>query len=301
MLEPFIITHLIFSTIQCLVGVLANGVIVVVNSTAWIKQRKMLSFDLLLCCLATSRICLQILMFYFNLALLSLIEISLPPGCFAIFMFIYQLELWLATWLSVFYCTKISPIAHPLFFWLKLRISKLLPWLILGTMLCTSLTSVLHGKYAWILFQNVWSSFLFPNATTQVRKIEEIPVLQAVFLFTELLLPLVIFLISALLLIFSLGRHTQQMISTATGARPPGLSVHISALRSFMSFLLLYVSQYMMATLAFSHIFKIRDFVFLFCLLLVGLYPSVHSIVLILGNPKLKQNAKKFLLRGKCY
>ncbi|XP_036918718.1 taste receptor type 2 member 1 [Sturnira hondurensis] len=301
MLQSLIITQLIFAAIECLVGVVANGIIVVVNSMGWIKQRKMLPFDLLLCCLAASRICLQIVIFYFNLALLSLIGTSPTGGCFVIFMFIYELELWLATWLSVFYCTKISPIAHPLFFWLKLRISKWVPWLILGTLLCTSLTSVFHRKYAWILFQNIWSSILFSNATTQVREIKEIPVLQLVFLFIELLLPLVIFLISALLLIFSLGRHTQQMTSTATGTRPPGASVHISALRSFLSFLLLYVSQYMMATLALAHIFKIKHFVFLFCLLLVGLYPSVHSIVLILGNPKLKQNAKKFLLYGKCY
>lgn len=300
MLESLVITHLIFATIQCLMGVLANGIIVVVTSTGSIKQRKMLLFDLLLCCLATSRICLQVVMFYFNLALLSLIEISLSAGCFIIFMFIYKSELWLATWLSVFYCTKVSTIAHPLFFWLKLRISKLVPWLIWGTLLCTSLTSVFHRKCAWILFQKTWSSFFFPNATTQVREIKEIPVLQLVVLVIELLLPLVIFLISVLLLIFSLGRHTRQMISTATGTRPPSVSVHISALLSFLSFLVLYVSQYMMATLVLSHIFKIRNFIFLFCLLLVGLYPSVHSIVLILGNPKLKQNAKKFLLHSKC-
>ncbi|XP_045703696.1 taste receptor type 2 member 1 [Phyllostomus hastatus] len=300
MLESLFITHLIFATIQCLMGVLANGIIVVVNSTDWIKQRKMLPFDLLLCCVATSRICLQIVIFYFNLALVSLVEIPPSGGYFVMFMFIYPLELWLATWLSVFYCTKISPITHPLFSWLKLRISKLVPWLILGTVLCTFLTSIFHRKYAWILFQKTWSSFLFPNATTQVREIKEIPVLQLVVLFIELLLPLVIFLISVLLLICSLGRHTQQMISTATGARPPSVSVHITALRSFLSFLVLYVSQYLMATLAFSHIFKIRNFIFFVCVLLVGLYPSVHSIVLIFGNPKLKQNAKKFFLHSKC-
>ncbi|XP_028366875.1 taste receptor type 2 member 1 [Phyllostomus discolor] len=300
MLESLFITHLIFATIQCLMGVLANGIIVVVNSTDWIKQRKMQPFDLLLCCVATSRICLQIVIFYFNLALVSLVEIPSSGGYFGMFMFVYPLELWLATWLSVFYCTKISPIAHPLFSWLKLRISKLVPWLILGTLLCTILTSVFHRKYAWILFQKTWSSFLFPNATTQVREIKEIPVLQLVVLFIELLLPLVIFLISVLLLICSLGRHTQQMIRAAMGTRTPGVSVNITALRSFLSFLVLYVSQYLMATLAFSHIFKIRNFIFFICALLVGLYPSVHSIVLILGNPKLKQNAKKFFLHGKC-
>ncbi|XP_054434182.1 taste receptor type 2 member 1 [Pteronotus mesoamericanus] len=297
MLESLDITHLTFAAIQCFMGVLANGIIVVVNSTDLIKQRKMLPFDLLLCCLATCRICLQLVMFHLNLAILSLIEFPPPFWYFVTFMFIYKLELWLATWLSVFYCTKISTIAHPLFFWLKLRISKLVPWLILGTVLYALLTSVLHSNYAWILSQKTWSRIVFQNATTQTK---DVPALQFAFLVIELSLPLVIFLISALLLIFSLGRHTQQMISTAAGARPPSASVHISALRSFLSFLVLYVSQYMMATLILSQIFKRRNFIFMFCMLVVGLYPSVHSIILILGNPKLKQNAKKFLLHSKC-
>ncbi|XP_006769527.1 PREDICTED: taste receptor type 2 member 1 [Myotis davidii] len=297
MLELYTIAHLIFSVIQFLVGVLANGFIVVVNGTDFIRWRKMVPFDLLLCCLATFRIGLQMVMIFINLAILSLIEFSPVPGNIIIFMFVHSSELWLATWLSVFYCAKIATIANPLFFWLKLRISKLVPWLICGTLTYTFLTSVFHRKHAWIISQKSWLGFFSQNATTQI---EDISALQFAFLLIEFVLPLFVFLISALLLIFSLGRHTQQMRSTEMGTRHPGMSVYISALLSILSFLILYLSQYMIAILGFSEIFKIKNSITLFCILLFGSYPSVHSIILILGNPKLKQNAKKFFLYSKC-
>lgn len=296
MFTLYIISHLIFSMIQFLVGVLANGFIVVVNGTGLIRQRKMVPFDLLLCCLATFRIGLQMAMILTNMAMISLIEFSPVPGNIIVFMYVHASELWLATWLSVFYCAKIATIANPLFFWLKLRISKLVPWLICGTLTYTFLSSVFHRKHAWIITQKSWFGFFSQNATTQI---EDISALQLALLFIEFTLPAFIFLISALLLIFSLGRHTQQMRSTEMGTRHPGMSVYISALLSILSFLILYLSQYMLAALSFSEIFNIKNSMTLFCILLFGSYPSAHSVILILGNPKLKQNAK-FLLYSKC-
>ncbi|KAM8819651.1 taste receptor type 2 member 1 [Rhynchonycteris naso] len=293
MLESEVITHFIFAVIQFLMGVLANGVIVVVNSVDLIKQKKMLPVDLLLCCLATSRICLQIIIFYIHLIVISWIEFSRFVENATVFTFVHQLELWFATWLSVFYCAKIATIAHPLIFWLKLRISKLVPWLIFGSLLYTSLTSVFNSKQAWIFSQKFSLGLFFQNATTPIN---ETSVLQYVLFFIDQLLPILIFLISSLLLIFSLGRHTQQIMCT----RNSRTSVHITVLLSILSFLVLYLTQYMMSLLVFSQIFKVRNFFFLFCILVLGSYPSVHSVILVLGNPKLKQNVKKFLLHSKC-
>lgn len=295
--ESHVIIHLLLTAVQVLTGVFANGIIVLVTGTDLIRGCRVLPLDLLLCCVAISRIGLQAVLFYLNLAVLSLIEFIPLPEEFVLFMFVSEVGLWFATWLSVFYCAKIAHIAHPLFFWLKLRISRLVPWLILGSLLYTSLMSVFHRKYTWILYQKVWSSFLSSNATTQVH---EIPALQLSFLVTELLLPLLIFLVSALLLLFSLGRHTQQMRSTATGSGPPNTRVHRSVLLSILSFLVLYVSQYLLGILIMFQNFKERNLAFLFAVLVADLYPCGHSIILILGNPKLKQNAKKCLLHSKC-
>uniref|UniRef100_A0A8C7BWR7 Taste receptor type 2 n=1 Tax=Neovison vison TaxID=452646 RepID=A0A8C7BWR7_NEOVI len=296
MLEFYLIIHCLFSTIQFLIGVLANGLILVVNGTELIKQRRMVPLALLLSCLATARICLQLVLFYINLAILLWIEVPLLIENFLIFLFVNELGLWFASWLGVFYCAKIAPIAHPLFFWLKMRISKLVPWLILGSLLYTSAPSIFYNKHAWVFSQQVFLGFFSPNTTTQFK---EKSALQMAFL-VRLSLPLLIFLASALLLIFSLGRHTWQMRSTAMGTRVPSTGVHVRSLLSVLSFLVLCVSHYMTAVLLSSQIFKLRSLMFLFCVWVFGSFPSGHSMILILGSPKLKQNAKKLLLHGKC-
>lgn len=296
MLETYLFVYLLSAVIQLLVGVLANGIIVVVNGTGLIKQRKMIPLDLLLSCLAISRICLQLVIFCINLNVLSLTEFTIFPDNFAIFTFVNELGLWFAAWLSVFYCAKIACIAHPLFFWLKMRIAKLVPWLIFGSLLYASIISVLHSKHTRILFQKIWLDLFSNNTTAQIR---ELSVLQRSFLVIEFSLPFLIFLFSTLLLIFFLGRHTWQMRNTVTGTRNASMRIHISALLSILSFLVLYLAYYVMPALFFSQIFKLRNPIFLFCLFVVGSYPGGHSVILILGNPKLKQNVKKTLLHSK--
>ena len=101
MLESHLTSHLCLAVIQFLVGVLVNGIIVVVNGTHLIKQRKVIPLDLLLSCLATSRICLQLAIFYVNLAVLSLIEFPQLAEKFIILTFINESGLWFATWLSL--------------------------------------------------------------------------------------------------------------------------------------------------------------------------------------------------------
>ncbi|XP_029797170.1 taste receptor type 2 member 1 [Suricata suricatta] len=295
MIDFYLVFHFLFALIQFLIGVLANGIIVVVNGMVLIKQRKMIPLDLLLSCLAISRICLQSMIFYVNLVILSLIDFSPLVKNSLIFMFVNEMGLWLATWLSVFYCAKIAPIAHPLFFWLKMRISKLVPWLIAGSLLFASIP-LIQSKHTWATSQKILLGLFFPNTTNAIK---ETSALQIVF-FARFSLPFVIFLISTLLLMFSLGRHTWQMRNTATGTRDGSTGVHVSALLSILSFLVLYLSHYTTAAFLSSDIFKLRRLMFLFCILVFGSYPSGHSIILILGNPKLKQHVKKFLHHGQC-
>ncbi|TEA26011.1 hypothetical protein DBR06_SOUSAS3210065, partial [Sousa chinensis] len=137
MLESHLISHLCLAVIKFLFGVLVNGIIVVVNDTHLIKQRKMIPLDLLVSCLAISRICLQLAIFYVNLAVLSLIEFPQLAEKFVILTFINESGLGFATWLSLFYRAEIATIAHP-HFRLKMRISKLVPWLALESLLYAS-------------------------------------------------------------------------------------------------------------------------------------------------------------------
>ncbi|KAM5264423.1 taste receptor type 2 member 1-like [Ctenodactylus gundi] len=279
-----------------LIGVCANGTIVVVNGIESITRRKMAPLDLLLCCLATSRICQQSLFFFSHLANVSLMNFLVVLDSFPVFFFVNSLEIWLATWLGVFYCVKIATIPHPAFLWLKMRIGKMVLWLILGSVLFVSISTGIQSKYTLDTSKEFLVSFVFTNDTRSTEKHSG----PLTLLLTEFMLPLLIFLASALLLIFSLGRHTYQMRTLAAGTRHLRNCTHTRALLSILSFLILYFFHYSIGVV-FCLVLDLRSPVFLFCTLLVGAYPSVHSVILILGNPKLKQNTKKLLLQAKCY
>ncbi|XP_005407150.2 PREDICTED: taste receptor type 2 member 1-like [Chinchilla lanigera] len=255
------------SVTQFLIGVFTNGFILVVNAVDLIKQRQMAPLDLLISCL------------------LVLAEL------YIIFMFVNILGLWLATWLGVFYCTKISTIPHPLFFWLKMRISKLVPWLILASTLYASISTGIQAKLAWTIIQKLVVKVFSKNAT-QAKEMNLVP--HSVLIF-HLILPLFIFLLAILLLIFSLGKHAQQMKSTAMGNRHPIRGAPIRAMLSILSFLILYSTHYMMVIFFSFKVLQFGSFLFEFCIFVAGIYPCIHSVILILGNPKLKENAKKFL------
>ncbi|TEA25144.1 hypothetical protein DBR06_SOUSAS1010018, partial [Sousa chinensis] len=56
--------------------------------------------------------------------------------------FINSLTFWLTAWLATFYCVKISFFSHPIFFGLKLRISRSVPRLLLGSLILSALVAI---------------------------------------------------------------------------------------------------------------------------------------------------------------
>ncbi|XP_004625341.1 taste receptor type 2 member 1-like [Octodon degus] len=291
--HQFIVSFLIAVT-QLLTGILINGFIIVVNAVDFIRQRRIAPLDLIICCLVSSRICLQLLIFLTYLVHFSLMNPSVLEEISLIFVFINIWGHWLSTWLGVFYCAKIAAFPHPLFFWLRMRISKLVPWLILGSTLYASISSGIQDKHTWTMTQKYLVNIFSSNAT----KTKEVNIVPLCILIFHLTLPLIIFLITVLLLILSLGRHAQKMRTIATGTRDPRSGAPVKAMLSILSFLILHFSHYMLAVLFFSSVFQFGTFIFGFFTFLSGIYPSIHSVILILGNVKLKQNAKKYLFCG---
>ncbi|XP_006895187.1 PREDICTED: taste receptor type 2 member 1-like [Elephantulus edwardii] len=208
MLDVQLFLCLLLSVAQLLSGILANGIILAGNGIDLVKRKMWNSLSLLLSCLAIVRIIIQVLFFYMALAFLSLVEFPMVERYFVVCMFIEELGLWFATWLGVFYCAKIANISHPIFFWLKRRISKLVPWLILGSVLYASVILIGHSQHTSKIFKQILLSFLSNNGTNQNKQDFAYP--YTIFII-GLSLPLFIFLTAVLLLVISLGRHTRQM------------------------------------------------------------------------------------------
>ncbi|XP_067398945.1 taste receptor type 2 member 9-like, partial [Emydura macquarii macquarii] len=153
---PVIIIVLIILGVEFIIGIIANGLMIVVNCREWIRSRKLTCCDMILTSLGISRIFLQCVI------LINNIFSALPPGMkglcdiwrtfYAVWVYLNILSLWFATWLSVFYCVKIANFSQCLFLWLKQKISGLLPKLLLGSLLvslvtCLPAVNYIHKKY----------------------------------------------------------------------------------------------------------------------------------------------------------
>ncbi|XP_043836125.1 taste receptor type 2 member 1-like [Dromiciops gliroides] len=275
---------------------MANGIIVMVSGFEFIKRKRASAYDLLLTSLGFFRIFLQALIFVSNLIFFFTLQIFIGQESFLFFFFINEVNLWLATYLSVFYCLKIANIVHPFFLWLKTRLSRLVPLWIMLSLLFSFAISVGHDLLYWPTAKQELKRFGAGNTTVNSIFLYLFP---APVLVLGLIVPFCMFSAASLLLLYSLCRHTRQMRGMATGFRDPSTKAHIWAIISIFSFLVLYITYYVgVMILLFGP--SSQTLVLFFYFSLAALYPSAHSIILILGNSKLKHYIRKFLLSSKC-
>uniref|UniRef100_A0A674HYA6 Taste receptor type 2 n=2 Tax=Terrapene triunguis TaxID=2587831 RepID=A0A674HYA6_9SAUR len=302
-MAPAVIFYLIISAMELLAGVVANGYIVALNCIDWVKSRKLTSYDKIITSLAFSRFCLQVVVssdnflsklypdfFYMN-------ETSSPYT--VTWMFINQVSLCFASCLSVFYCVKIASVNQALFNWLKLRLSKLVPWLLLGSVLYCLVTTVAFTlfSYSYCISSHNSTDCLSRNVTISDNNTFLIHGIGSIS-------PIILFIASSALLIISLWRHIRKMNLNSDlnpSFRNPTMDAHVRALKSVVSFFILYNIYYMALTLSIGSLAYVSDELRItVCTIIVAAYPSLHSIVLILGNPKLKLASARILHSANC-
>uniref|UniRef100_A0A8C3IAN3 Taste receptor type 2 n=1 Tax=Chrysemys picta bellii TaxID=8478 RepID=A0A8C3IAN3_CHRPI len=297
------IFYMIISAIEFSVGVVVNGYIVAVNCIDWAKSRTLTSYDKIITSLALSRFCLQFFMTDYSLFKLYshlFVRFQTAQLYIAIWLFINQMSLCFASCLSVFYCVKIATFNQSLFSWLKLKISKLVPWLLLGSVLYCLVTTVAFTlfSYSYCLSSHNSTDRLSTNSTMS-DKIKNLMELTFLIHSVGSIFPLIVFIVSSVLLIISLWRHIRKMNLNSDlnpNFRNPSTDAHVRALKSVVSFFIVYNIYYVASTFSIGNIsylnaeWKMRVFLFI-----SAAYPSVHSIILILGNPKLKLASGKIL------
>lgn len=203
--------------------------------------------------------------------------------------FTNHLSIWLTTCVSVFYCLKVASFSHPMFLWLKWRVSRVVVWMLLSTLLlsCCSAISLIREFKIYSVLGGIDRT---RNMTELFRRKEKEYKLIHVLGTLWDLPPLVVSLISYFLLILSLGRHVRQMHQDCGSSRDPSTEAHRRAIRVILSFLFLFLLYYLSFSVLTSSYFlpatkmiaKIGEVITMF-------YLAGHSYVLILGNSKLKQ------------
>ena len=267
-----------------------------INAAEWIKNKTVSTSGRVLFFLSASRIALQ------SFTMLEITFSSTSPRFYnedvmydtfkVSFMFLNHCSLWFAAWLSFFYFVKIADFSHPLFLKLKWRISRLMPWLLWLSVLISLGYSMLLSNDIYTVYCN--NSSIPSSNSTKKKYFTKTNVVNLVLLYNlGIFIPLIMFILSATLLIISLKRHTLHMESNATGCRDPSMEAHIGAIRATSYFLILYIFNSVALFLYMSNIFDINSSWNILCKFIMAAYPAGHSILLIQDNPGLRRAWKR--------
>ncbi|XP_062050811.1 taste receptor type 2 member 143-like [Lepus europaeus] len=284
----------VFMVIFCLeslVSVLQNGFMVVTLGREWVRCRALPTGEMIVACLAASRLCLHMVGTLNNF----LATFGFSHAClfFSIFWdFFNFLTFWLTAGLALLYCVKISSFSHPVFFWLKWRISRLGPRLLLASLIMCVLSGVSSISRTIITIQMTASQSSHGNSTLAYSPYT---FFSKYFLFHGaflLSIPFLLFLMSTLLLMFSLCRHLGQMRGHRPGPRDPSTQAHTVALKSLACFLIFHMLYY---SLLITSSVKVSTFCHQLpwaweVIVYAGLF--LHSTILILSSPKLRKALK---------
>ncbi|XDB49459.1 hypothetical protein ABFV05_003075 [Capra hircus] len=253
---------------ESLIGLTGNGVLVVWSFGECLRTSRESSYNLIVLGLAVCRLLLQWLIMV-DSSLFLLFQSSHWLRCLSVFrVLVSQASLWFVSFLSIFYCRKIMTVEHPVSLWLKQRACYLSFW-------CFLVYFMIH------LLLIVRGSLDF---STQYS-----------------MMPFMTFPLSSGLLIVSLYRHDRKMKVHTAGRRDAQAKARITVLKSLGCFLVLYMVYTLASPFSISSKTFPADLITLFISeTLIAACPSLHSVILIMGNPRMKQTCQRILRKTVC-
>ncbi|XP_044631627.1 taste receptor type 2 member 2-like [Equus asinus] len=289
------ILHVLIMSAEFITGITVNGFLIIINCHELIKSRKLTPMQLLFVCIGTSRFGLQIVLMvqsFFSIffPLLYAVKIYGPVMIF-LWMFFSSVSLWFATCLSVFYCLKIAGFTQSYFLWLKFRISKLMPWLLLGSLLASVSIAALCTEVDYPLHVgDILRNTTLKRTELKIKQISEVLLVNLALIF-----PLAIFVMCTFVLFISLYKHTRRMQKGPHGFSNASTAAHINALRTVITFFCFFISYFaaFMTNITFSVPYRSQNFFVL--KFIMAAYPSGHSVIIILYHSKFQQPFRRLL------
>ncbi|KAF5912496.1 hypothetical protein HPG69_004167 [Diceros bicornis minor] len=161
---------------------------------------------------------------------------------------------WLGTSLSIFYLVKIANFSSPIFLYLKRRVKRVFLVILLGT------SVFLVSHLAVLCVDENMHTNDYKGNITQKTKSRDILHISNVTLFTLVNFTLfTMSLTSFLLLIISLWKHLKKMHLNGKGSQDPSTNVHIKAMLTVVSFLLLYAGYFLVLVMFIWTSLRLRN------------------------------------------
>ncbi|EPY80753.1 taste receptor type 2 member 41 [Camelus bactrianus] len=284
----------------CVLGVLANAFIVWVLSREWVRRGRLLPSDMILISLGASHFCLQSVgmgnnFYYF----LHLVEYRRGPAwqLFGLFWdFLNSATFWFGSWLSVLFCMKVANFTHPTFLWLKWRFPGVVPLLLLGSLLVAFIVTLLffwgnHALYRGFFIETFSGNMAYKEWSRRLEMHYFLPLK-----LVTLSIPCSSFLVSIALLVSSLRRHTRRMQHSAHSLQDPSAQAHTAALKSLISFLILYLLSFLSLVIDAVVFFSSESEWYWPWQIVTYLCTSVHPFILIFSNLRLRGVFRQLIL-----
>ncbi|NXD37227.1 TA2R7 protein, partial [Copsychus sechellarum] len=278
-------------SLEAFAGVWINAFIVCVLCIGWVRKKTLNSNEKILLLLGFSRFCYLCSSWIYGF--LS----NIYPYCLLVHPILQILEgaysffncssLCVSACLCVFYCIKIANFRNTFFISLKVKIDRMVPWLLFG--------SVVFPLIVGILASNTIDKALCKNLnfTCQQRLWKATIRLEKHFfplffvtgvLYTTSFMAV---LFSAVFLLFSLWRHKRNMQTNSMNS--PSMEAHIRAMKSVLSFFIMYSINFMSLIMELIYAMDHQNIVIFVVNLIQHAFPGVHSLILIFSNPKLEK------------
>ncbi|XP_021043900.1 taste receptor type 2 member 125-like [Mus pahari] len=286
--------------LEFFIGNLGNGFTALVQCMDLRKRRKFPSADHFLTALAISRFALIWVLFLDSFVFIE--SPLLTRNTLRLIQTAWNMSnhfsIWFATILSIFYLFKIASFSNYLFLYLKWRAKRVVLVTLLLSMILLFLNIFLEIKHidVWIYAakRNIING-LSSNSFSEFSRLLLIPSL----MFT--LVPFGVSLIAVLLLVFSLMKHVRKMQYYTRGCKDVRTMAHFTALRTVVTFLLLYATFFLSRVVEVSMLEMDESLMLLFAKVTITIFPSIHSCIFILKHNKLRQDLLSVLKWLKCW
>ncbi|XP_031960898.1 taste receptor type 2 member 9-like [Corvus moneduloides] len=295
-------TTLAIISLEAFAGMWINAFLVCVLCIAWVKKKTLNSNEKILLLLGCSRFWnLCISWVYSFLLIIYPNYLYVQPTCKFLLStqnFCYCSSLWFSACLCVFYCIKIANFRNRFFIYLKVKIDRIVPWLLLGSGLSALAVGITSYDIADIQLSNNRNYNRQGYVLKLTNKTDE-HFFHVYFIYGfGFVTSFTAVISSALLLLFSLWRHKCKMQKNSINSL--SMDAHIKAMKSILSFLVMYSINFAFLILSLISSTKEEKHVVFLSLLFLYAFPSFHSLTLILSNPKLEKTLIRILSYVRC-
>ncbi|XP_037987958.1 taste receptor type 2 member 7-like [Motacilla alba alba] len=289
-------TTMAIITLEAFPGMWINAFIVGVLCIGWVKKKTLNSNEKILLLLGCSRFWyLCITWVYKFLSFIYPNYLYVPTILqLAIFFqaFFNHCNLWFSACLCGFYCIKIANFRNRSFIYLKVKIDRMVPWLLLGSGILALAVGIIGYDVADKPHCNSNSTGQgnFGSANIKMDKHFFPSFFLAGFEYAASFMAVIF---SAVFLLFSLWRHKHKMQTNSM--KDLSMEAHIRAMKSILSFLVMYSINFVCLVLNMVYVTKKANHMTFLILLFQYIFPGLHSLILVFSNPKLEKTLLKIL------